>query len=57
MADKAANPIRQAQAAVCDRIGANIYGRVAVFIDKAERGDNAGARAELLALLKFFPRA
>ena len=41
--------------AVCERIGANIYGRVEVFLRAAEAGDDASARRELLALLEFFP--
>lgn len=48
--------VDKARAAVCDRIGANIYGRVAEFLRKAEQGDDAAARRELLALLKFFPK-
>lgn len=50
------NPVRSTKEAVCARLGANIYGRVDVFLDKAERGDDAAARRELLALLKFFPK-
>lgn len=50
------NIVEQAKAAVCDRVGANIYGRVAEFLRKAEQGDDAAARRELLALLKFFPK-
>jgi hypothetical protein len=49
------NIVDQARATICDRIGANIYGRTAEFIRKAESGDDKGARRELLALLKFFP--
>jgi len=41
--------------AVCERIGANIYGRTDAFLRAAESGDDASARAELLALLEFFP--
>lgn len=50
------NPVSKAKASVCDRIGANIYGRAEVFLSLAERGDMKAARRELLALLRFFPK-
>jgi hypothetical protein len=50
------NPVEKARRAVCDRVSANIYGRVEQFLRDAETGDDAGARYELLQLLKFFPK-
>lgn len=50
-----ADPTKAMKEIVCQRVGANIYGRAAVFIARAEAGDDAGARAELMALLEFFP--
>lgn len=50
------SPVAKAREAVCNRVGANIYGRADQFLRLAEIGDDAGARAELLALLKFFPK-
>lgn len=50
------SPVEQARDAVCNRVGANIYGRVEYFLRMAEQGDDKQARAELLALLKFFPK-
>jgi hypothetical protein len=43
------------EARTCERVGANIYGRVKMFLKHAEEGDDLGARRELLALLRFFP--
>ena len=45
----------EARAQVCDRAGANVYGRIEEAVEAMESGDDAGARRELLALLKFFP--
>jgi hypothetical protein len=50
------NPVEEARKAVCNRVSANIYGRVEVFLRQAEEGNDANARYELLALLKFFPK-
>ena len=50
------NPVRQARDQVCDRVGANIYGRIDQFLATVEEGDDQRARDELLALLKFFPK-
>jgi len=50
------NPVEKARTEVCDRVSANIYGRADEFLRQAESGNDAGARRELLALLKFFPR-
>jgi len=50
------SPVAKAREAVCNRVGANIYGRADQFLRLAEIGDNEGARAELLALLAFFPK-
>lgn len=40
--------------AVCEKVGANIYGRTTEFLRLAEADDMAGARRELLDLLSFF---
>jgi hypothetical protein len=45
----------EARAQVCNRVGANVYGRIDAAVESMESGDNSGARRELLALLKFFP--
>jgi hypothetical protein len=37
------------------RLGCNLAGRLAIVLVCAERGEYELARAELLALLKFFP--
>ncbi|MER9195283.1 hypothetical protein NKI13_18570 [Mesorhizobium australicum] len=50
------NPVEEARKAVCNRVGANVYGRVEAFLRDVETGDDKGARYELLALLKFFPK-
>jgi hypothetical protein len=50
------NPVDKAKHEVCARVGANIYGRTNEFLARAEQGDDAGARRELLELLKFFPK-
>lgn len=52
----AGNAVAKAREDVCSRVGANIYGRVEYFLRMAEEGDDRQARAELLALLKFFPK-
>ncbi len=51
------SPIRKAQDAVCERVGANIYGRVSEFLRLAECGEDSKARQELLELLKYFPKS
>ncbi|MER8983938.1 hypothetical protein [Mesorhizobium sp. M0843] len=50
------NPVRKAREDVCQRVGANIYGRVEQFLAKAEVGDDQAARDELMFLMRFFPR-
>lgn len=37
------------------RVGCNVPGRLNAFLSAAVAGDDAQARSELLALLKFFP--
>lgn len=39
------------------RLGCNLRGRLGAIERAAAAGDDRGARRELLALLKFFPRA
>ena len=45
----------EAREQVCNRAGANVYGRIDAAVEAMESGDDHGARRELLALLKFFP--
>ena len=45
----------EARAHVCNRVSANVYGRIDAAVEAMESGDDEGARRELLALLKFFP--
>lgn len=40
---------------VDERLGCNLSGRLAEIQRLADLGDDEGARAELLKLLKFFP--
>jgi hypothetical protein len=48
---------KAASDALNQRVGCNVMGRLDVFMTAALAGDDAKARAELLALLKFFPPA